>query len=92
MLQSLYIISSYSKLITFITLFLTTILYGRLRTYEIFMSQPLDIILSYSRTTTFVTLFPYTTLFRSQVFTGVVSWVIISLCSLYSTFYIDMII
>ena len=28
----------------------------------------------------------------SQVFTGMVSWVIISLCSLYSTLYIDMII
>ena len=28
----------------------------------------------------------------SQVFTGVVSWVIISLCSLYSALYIDMII
>ena len=27
-----------------------------------------------------------------QVFTGVVSWVIISLCSLYSALYIDMII
>ena len=27
-----------------------------------------------------------------QVFTGVVSWVIISLCYLYSTLYIDMII
>ena len=58
MLQSLYIISSYSKIITFITLLLTTILYSRLWTYESFMLQPLDIILSYSRTTKFVTLFP----------------------------------
>ena len=58
MLQSLYIISSYSKIITFITLFLTTILYSKLWTYESFMLQPLDIILSYSRTTTFITLFP----------------------------------
>ena len=58
MLQSLYIISSSSKIITFITLFPTTILYGSLWTYESFMLQPLDIILSYSRTTKFVTLFP----------------------------------
>ena len=58
MLQSLYIISSSSKIITFITLFPTTILYSSLWTYESFMLQPLDIILSYSRTTKFVTLFP----------------------------------
>ena len=58
MLQSLYIISSSSKIITFITFFPTTILYSSLWTYESFMLQPLDIILSYSRTTKFVTLFP----------------------------------
>ena len=58
MLQSLYIISSSSMIITFITLFPTTILYSSLWTYESFMLQPLDIILSYSRTTKFVTLFP----------------------------------